>query len=300
MIKEKLIWIYNEKIFPWYRMKKFRNNYRFDVMDFYQTIDYIKKKKCSISRYGDGEFGLILKSNNPDFQNKNIELEKRLADICETRDSRILVCIPHSFISTNDCNDFAKKFWDWWIWDNDNIIKVANLLGLNRNTKVIFGDAQITRPYMDWKDKSQTAMKFNLLKSLWDDKDILIVEGENTKLGVGNDLFSQCKSIRRILCPSKNAFDKYDKILACVKKYADNRLVIIALGPTATVLAYDLGIDDIQSLDIGHIDIEYEWFLQGATTKQPVLGKEVQEVHDNDIVSIEDQKYITEIILKIK
>lgn len=300
MLKKKLIWIYNEKIFPWYRMTKFRYYYRFDILNFKQTIEYIKKHDCSISRYGDGEFGLILKTNNPDFQSKNIELEKRLAEICKTRDNRVLICIPHNFLSTIDCNDFAKKFWDWWIWHNNNIIQVAKLLGLNRKHKIIFGDAQITRPYMDWKDKSQSSMKFDLLKSLWANKDILIVEGENTRLGVGNDLFDQCQSIKRILCPAKNAYDKYNEILNYVKMYSNNKLVIIALGPTATVLAYDLGVNNIQALDIGHIDIEYEWYLQGATKKQAIKGKEVQEIHSVNDSILYDEKYESQILLKIK
>ena len=38
---------------------------------------------------------------------------------------------------------------------------------------------------------------------------------------------------------------------------------MIALGPTATVLAYDLAARGFWALDIGHIDLEYEWFLNG-------------------------------------
>ena len=40
---------------------------------------------------------------------------------------------------------------------------------------------------------------FKLLKRIWDGKDIVIVEGEKTKLGMGNDLLSNAKSIRRII-----------------------------------------------------------------------------------------------------
>ena len=40
-------------------------------------------------------------------------------------------------------------------------------------------------------------------------------------------------------------------------------MIIIALGPTATVLAYDLAMVGYWALDMGHIDLEYEWFLKG-------------------------------------
>ena len=45
-------------------------------------------------------------------------------------------------------------------------------------------------------------------------------------------------------------------------------MIIIALGPTATVLAYDLAKEGYQALDMGHFDIEYEWYLRNATKKQ--------------------------------
>ena len=50
-----------------------------------------------------------------------------------------------------------------------------------------------------------------------------------------------------------------------------NKLILIALGPTATILAYDLYKLGYRAIDIGHIDIEYEWFLRKANTKIPII-----------------------------
>ena len=36
-------------------------------------------------------------------------------------------------------------------------------------------------------------------------------------------------------------------------------LFLVALGPTATVLAYDLSKIGYQAIDIGHIDISFVW-----------------------------------------
>ena len=41
--------------------------------------------------------------------------------------------------------------------------------------------------------------RFDTLKKIWENKNIIIVEGSQTRLGVGNDLFANTKSIRRIL-----------------------------------------------------------------------------------------------------
>ena len=50
-------------------------------------------------------------------------------------------------------------------------------------------------------------------------------------------------------------------------------LFLLALGPSATAMAYDLTKFGYQAIDIGHIDLEYEWYLQGATTRTSVTNK---------------------------
>ena len=139
------------------------------------------------------------------------------------------------------------------------------------------------------------------LRGIWDKKDILIVEGEYSRLGVGNDLFDNANSIERIICPSENAYDIYDKILSETKKYGENKLILLAVGPTATVLAYDLYEAGFRVIDIGHVDIEYEWFLRKATEKIKIETKYVTEVKDgeNNIQDISDEKYEKEIVSKI-
>src|SRR5690606_20343875 len=117
-----------------------------------------------------------------------------------------------------------------------------------------------------------------LLKQIWDKQDVLFIEGELSRLGVGNDFFSNAKSVQRILCPTQNAFEKYEEILKYAKKYGEGKLIILALGPTATVLAHDLANENYWALDLGHIDIEYSWYLQNANRKVPVSGKKSAEV----------------------
>ena len=165
----------------------------------------------------------------------------------------------------------------------------------------LYGDTQMTRPYIDRKDGKKWAGKvFPKLKSLWDGENLLIVEGAESRLGVGNDLFANAKSIRRVICPSKEAFDRYDDIYNAVLDLAKDSLVLIALGPTATVLAADLSKKDIWAIDIGHVDIEYEWFLRNAKEKIKIEGKHVNEAKGGRIVSeCNDEKYLSEIICKI-
>ena len=115
------------------------------------------------------------------------------------------------------------------------------------------------------------------LKMIWDKKEILIVEGELSRMGVGNDLYENAAGLSRLICPAENAFGKYDEILEASKKYGKDKLILIALGPTATILSHDLAKNGYWAIDIGHIDVEYMWMLSKTQTKIPIKGRYVIE-----------------------
>ena len=76
-----------------------------------------------------------------------------------------------------------------------------------------------------------------------------------------------------------------------------------ALGPTATILAYDLAKDNYWTIDIGHIDIEYIWFLKKATEKIAIEGRHVNEAEKQESFDIPEEfarSYQESIILEIK
>lgn len=58
--------------------------------------------------------------------------------------------------------------------------------------------------------------------------------------------------------PAENSFNVYDKIIVKVKKNEKSNLISLTLGQTSTVLAYDLYKLGYHTIDIDHIDIEYE------------------------------------------
>ena len=76
-------------------------------------------------------------------------------------------------------------------------------------------------------------------------------------------------------------------------------MILLALGQTATALAYDLYKSNCWVIDIGHIDIEYEWFIHGATKKTAIRGKYVNEVNHRKVEEIDDPRYEKQIILRI-
>lgn len=249
---------------------------RIKIANTEATILKIINDRCSIGRFGDGEFYII--ENRPNasgFQNNDTTLSHRLKEVLTKTENNFLIGVPISLKNTTGQKMYAKLFWKSFVTKNRRLL--SNLMG----TDTQYYNAQITRFYIDYRYSSESKKTAALLRSIWAEQDVLIIEGEYSKLGIGNDLFDNCKSIERIICPAKNAFAAYDRILSAAKKHSKDKLVLIALGMTATVLAYDLCAYGFWALDVGHVDIEYMWMKMGATSKCPIPGKYVNEVSCN-------------------
>lgn len=271
-----------------------------------QTVDYIEKHNCSIARFGEGEFELILGSDYESkkgvsgFQNRNPELVEQLKKVLASKDPNLLVCIPYALNNIWGRTQDSRNFWYYWGERNDQRKRITDLIRSYHGTDKVFGDTQISRPYIAWKTKKNADIMFPRLKGLWEGKDIIIVEGVKTRLGVGNDLFTGAKSIKRILGPATNAFDHLDEIREKIEEVRTDELVIMALGPTATILAADLSAKGIQAIDIGHVDIEYEWYLRGSKSHDLIPGKFTNEAaQGSQVDECDDAWYNSQIVAQI-
>lgn len=253
-------------------------------MSINETIDEIITHKKSLSRFGDGEFRLVIKERNIVFQNLSDSIADRLNEVLNSKLPNHLVAIPPSFVSVKDFKRSSRIHW----------LNFINLCGNQVSECMVdknyfFGNAFISRFYMIYKNKNKSENTVANLKKIWNQKDVLIVEGEYSRLGVGNDLFNNVNSLQRIICPSKDAFKDYKSILSISKKYGKDKLILIALGPTASILAYDLAKLNYWAIDIGHIDVEYMWMLQKAQNKISIKGRFVAEASSNEDFEIADK-----------
>lgn len=249
------------------------------IMDSEQTVAYIVEKGLSVSRFGDGEFAIMAGSSNG-FQCKNPHLAQRLEEVFTNHIPGHLVCIPKTLKGWSACIFNSRLSAAGYL-----ILYAKKVVIPHIDYHYLYGDSLFTRFYIVNKDKSCCEGYVSLLKKLWEGQDLLFVEGESTRLGIGNDLFDNANSIERILCPNENAYDKYDEIFRLTLNHSDGKLVILALGMTATVLAYDLCKNGVRALDLGHVDIEYEWMRMGAKEKCVPPYKKVAEVQGGNCVS---------------
>lgn len=72
-------------------------------------------------------------------------------------------------------------------------------------------------------------------------------------------------------------------------------MFLVVLGQSAGVLAYDLSAAGYWALDIRHIDLEYEWYLQGGGRRVPVSNKYNNEVLKGSNVE-QSEEYLAQII----
>lgn len=265
-----------------------------EVRSIAWSIDYIKQHQASVVRFGDGEIDLIMGRSIP-YQSYDKDLALELLEILETPSSpKLMVCMPDVFEHLERYNSNAQHFWE------NHFEQFADFYKEHCRSSW-YGSTFLSRPYIDWVDKSQAQANIEKLRSLWQDKDLLIVEGETSRSGVGNDLFDNSKSIKRIIGPSKNAYQDLDWIYDKVMEHSANRLVLVMLGPTAKVLVKRLADSGIQAIDLGHIDSEYEWYQMKATHKVKLAHKHTAEFnYDEDIAFDEDTNYLSQIVAHIK
>lgn len=238
-----------------------------------ELLDRIISEKCSLCRYGDGEFEIMLYRERSWFQKGDNKLAERMRKIITSKREDVVIAIADNFGNLEKYKEnAADDIREYIVPSRDDIISLLD-------SGCVYYDAYVSRPYIIYKDKEHAKEIFERFKKIWKDREVLLVEGKTARIGIGNDLFQAAKKIERIECPEKNAWDMYEGILQVVIEKAErDTLICVSLGATATVLAYDLAVAGYQALDIGQLDNEYEWYIRGTEERIPIPGKMVAEV----------------------
>lgn len=260
------------------------------------TYAKIIADRCSISRYGDGEFQIILGNAKDVYQDNDTLLAKRLEEILVSDLDNHIVAIADDYGTMEGLRRENKNVIRKYMTEEKREKHYA-LLNMDKK----YYNAYISRPYIIYPhDETEKARKrFDDLKKIWDNQNVLFVEGDRTRMGIGNDLFDNARKIERIIAPNENAFDVYGDIYEAVLQYGKEKVILIALGPTATVLAYDLAKEGYWALDIGHLDLEYEWFLKGKGYSYIPHKYNNEMLGDTRVEEIFDKGYEESILAKI-
>lgn len=271
----------------------YRQDYRFPkIADENETIKRLIDGRFSLCRFGDGEFEIMRGEERPRFQKYSVSLAERLQEIFDSDCKEVLIGIPDFFGSLNQYMDYAAT-------DIREYLKpqVREYLEDIVDYGKVYHNAYLSRAYIIYRDKTECRQRFDSLKKIWSGRDVVLIEGNKTRMGIGNDLLKGAKSVQRIIGPAENAFEQYEQIFYAAQTFEPDKLFLICLGPAATVLAYDLSMAGYQAIDIGHLDIEYEWFLMGAMDRVVLPYKYVNEVWGGSCVKSYGEKLYKEQIV---
>lgn len=259
-----------------------------------EAVDKIIKERCSLVRYGDGEFEIMAGKEGLIYQKYSSELAERLRAILRSDDNRLLIGIANNYGNLDQYTEDTANGIRVYMKE---LIREFHMSLLEENKT--YYDAYMFKSYFPYKNREDTWKRVKLIKKIWENRDIVIVEGDKTRAGYGNDLFDNVKSIRRILTPTKNAFESYDKILQTVLKVEKDVLILVVLGAAANVLVYDLMKQGYQAIDIGQIDMDYEWYRVGAKNRVPIPDRYVSQLPPAEIQEVKDEVYLAQILNKV-
>lgn len=270
---------------------------KINILDSFESIQYIINHRCSVSRFGDGEFDLI-RGGCEGYQKADVKLAESLKKVLKATDApNHIVGVPYFLKNVDGTIKSTREFW------GDLVKEYGSKWVKYLKEDQLYIDTQISRFYVEYSDYDRSTRQLQLLKKIWQDRDVVIIEGNQSRTGVGNDLYDNARKIERILGFPKNAFAHYDKMFDAVKKHIrpeEGKLLLLSYGPTATILAYDLAKLGYQAIDIGHLDIEYEWYKSKSFEGGVIKGKYTNEAKGGDVVDdCNDALYLSQIICDI-
>lgn len=210
-----------------------------------QTLELIAQGK-SLARFGDGEITLM-DGDDIDFQKSDPQLARELEDILKNQDEKLVVCLPTMLKA---CNDYEFNWWlkFWYVRWKD----LRQKLSFERP----YGHSMVTRPdfFIMYSKHAVEAWK-----NIWVDRAIVLITGEGSRLNLDHQLFDNVATRQIIYSTAVNAYADIERILDEVQRHVlKDHLLLIALGPTGTVLAKRLSDFGYQALDIGHITSSYD------------------------------------------
>ncbi len=251
------------------------------VFSIDETLDVLLNSEKSMVRFGDGEI-VMIKGKSLMLQQASTEIASGLAEILGYQKDDLLVTIPGIFDTLSDHRKESRQFW------KDHLLFCRKTYEQYCNPNRIYGTTFVSRAYYYAQDKSSCARWFDKIKKLWEGKEVVVVEGTKTHNGVGNDLLNGAKSVERIICPPSDAYGSLDRILAACSQYGTEKLFLLSVGVAAKFIAVDLFQKGYRVLDIGNLDLEYEWFVRQAEKKIPLEKHDVIGMEANKEAGYEE------------
>ncbi len=230
-----------------------------NVFDREQTVEILCKTKKSLARFGDGEISIINGQSIP-FQQYDEKLAKRMRNILLNDNAKLMVGINHWYFYPKydpTASELSRNFALFSMPEARTIL--LKYLDLSKD----YCDAGFTSIR---KNKNELNDKFfKKIRTIWNKHEVVLVGCREAHRKMQYDLFDNASKENWVYVPNVNAFSEYDQILAKIKKYSKDTIVILMAGPTSKVLAYDLTQIGYRALDLGHVAKSYDYYMRQVT-----------------------------------
>lgn len=257
---------------------------RIRVHSIDETIDELLHTEKSMVRFGDGEI-VMIKGVDLMLQKASPEIAEGLKEILSYPYDDLMVTIPGIFDSLSDHHRASRQFW------RDHLLFCRKTYETYCNPDRVYYTTFVSRCYYFAKDRTPCSGWFAKIRKIWENRDIVIVEGTRTHNGVGNDLFDTAASIERIICPPSDAYGVLPAILEACAAYGKDRLFLLSVGVAAKFLATELFRQGYRVLDIGNLDMEYEWYVRRAPGKCKLEKHDIMGEEANRKEALHDEAY---------
>lgn len=288
-VKNVLKEILSDFVYWLYRKNILKNHIRVQSVD--ETIEELIRTDKSLVRFGDGEM-VVLRGSDIKLQKASQEIADGLKRIISYQYDGLMVSLQGIFDGVESYQEKSRKFW------KEHLFFYRKVYEQYCNPDRIYANTSFSRFYYVFEDKKPCKNWIEKIKRIWRGKDIVVVEGTRTHNGVGNDLFELAGSVERIICPSSNAMRVFDKIIEACSSYSTDRLFLLSLGITAKFVAEELFLKGYRVIDIGNLDMEYEWFLHKSENKAPLPKHGIEGTEANRKAGY--TKYLSQIKKKIE
>ncbi len=255
-----------------------------------ETIDELLQTNKSLVRFGDGEI-VMIKGGDLMLQKASPEIAEGLAGILAYPYDDLMVTIPGIFDTLSDHRKASRQFW------KDHLLFCRKIYEKYCNPDRIYYTTFVSRCYYYAQDRSNCGRWFAKIRKIWENKDVVVVEGTRTHNGVGNDLLDTAASVERIICPPRDAYGAIPRILEACEVYGKDRLFLLSVGVAAKFLALELFQKGYRVLDIGHMDMEYEWYVRQVPDKCKIEKHEIESEDANKEAGY--TQYLSEIKVRL-
>lgn len=224
------------------------------IFDEFETVLKIYNDKCSICRFGDGEIYHLFRTDpkcKSGGQTCSINFKNNLEKVLNNNDEKILIGFSGYFSN----NDFKQKNYKLNLLSKSTLKFINKFsIKLNDKYKKIFEEKKYSAEITRLHQLIDPYPIIDIFNKMFIENDCFFIGNEKIINLLKNNNKIKFKSIEFFKAPNSNAYDNYNNLLEEIIKTDSikNKLLLVSLGPTATVMCYDLAKMGFWAIDIGH------------------------------------------------